>query len=82
MEHLLQDFCGLRLAVGIVEVGLVDCLEEKMDFLWGFGAVGVENAENEAFDDVTKMALHRGAFLKEGAFHIIVDVVLYCVLVG
>ena len=53
-----------------------------MYFFWGFGAVGVEDAENEALDDVSEVAFHRGAFLEQRALHVVVDIVLDGVLVG
>jgi hypothetical protein len=58
LQHLLQDLGGLRLSVGVVEVSLVDCLQEEVDLLWGLGAVGVKDAEDESFDDVAQMTLH------------------------
>lgn len=82
LKHLLQDLRGLRLAVGVIEVGLVDSLEEEMYLFWGFGAVGVEDAEDEAFDDVSQVALHRGAFFQQRTLHVIIDIVLNGVLIG
>lgn len=53
-----------------------------MYFFWGFWAVGVEDAEDEAFDDVSQVAFHRGAFFQQRTLHIVVDVVLDGVLIG
>lgn len=53
-----------------------------MYFFWGFGAVGVEDAEDEAFDDVSQVALHRGALFQQRTLHIVIDVVLDGVLIG
>lgn len=53
-----------------------------MYLFWGFGAVGVEDAEYEAFDYVSQVALHRGAFFQQRALDIVIDIVLDGVLVG
>lgn len=68
-------------AVGVVQIGFIDCLEEQVDFLWGFGAIGIEDAQDKALNDVFEVALHRGAFFEEGAFNIVVHLVFYDVFI-
>jgi hypothetical protein len=46
LEHLLEDLCGLGLAVAIVEVGLVYGLEQQVDLFEGLGAICVEDAQD------------------------------------
>ena len=82
LKHFLQYLGCLRFAIGIVEVCLVDCLQQEMDLLWGFRSICVEDTQNQALDYVSEVALHGGAFLEEGALHIVVDFVLNCILVN
>ena len=57
-HHLLQYLHSLNLSVCVVQVSLVYCLQQKMNFLAWFGAICVQNAQNKALDNVSEVALH------------------------
>lgn len=81
LQHLLEDFSRLCLAVRVVKVSLVDCFEEQMYFFRGFGSISIENAENESFNDVPEVTFHGSTFFEECAFHVIVHIVFYALFI-
>lgn len=52
-----------------------------MDLLRGFWTVCVENTQNQTFNDVFEVALHCSALFQQRAFHVIVHIILYTILI-